>query len=183
MTKYAIRHAPLEYVVWIAAILANIFIVFPPYFRMVQIVLIKGVVYKGSSLNVWVYYNYYLILALVQIVGGITMYYAIREFHEFRRNEKLLKNGKLSKSNLRKYESKAQMSIASLIIGFALILTYEFLMLYFLNLQRVDDIWVVIRDEAGYIGLMYVILAMAGILAENDIQGKIAGAAVAKVRN
>lgn len=179
--KYAIKQPAINYIAWIIGFII-IYFVWGYYVNMMEIILIKGPVYKNSSLNKWVYYNYYIILIYILVVGTLSTMFIIREWHEFRRNEKLFKKGKVSQREFEKHESRAQLAIFLYIVQFILVIAYESIMLNYYNYMRGESILGIMINEMGYFLAFYGVIFIVGVATEANIQGLIPTNAM-KVRN
>jgi len=173
MTKWAVEYPKINYIVWIISLAVIYYIGFPFYRDMMYTILQKGPVYKGSSLNVYIFLNYFGIMMYILIIGSILTFNLIKEWHEFRRNEKLYKSGRLNKADLRNHESKARKGIILYLISFFGLIAYEIVMLNFYNYQRVDALLDIMINEIGYFLLFYGIIMVIGIIAEENMQSRI----------
>lgn len=183
MTRWAVKYPEINIIVWIVSLCVLYFIGFPYFRDMMYTILRAGPVYKNSSLNIYVYLNYFGIMLYILIVGSVLTYSMVKEWHEFRRNEKLRKNGKISKSELAKHESKARRSIILYLLSLFGLIAYEIIMLNFYNYQRVDALLEIMINEIGYFLLFYGIILAIGIITEENMQSRIPSNTVKRRKN
>jgi magnesium-transporting ATPase (P-type) len=171
--KWAVKYPPINIIVWIVSLGMLYLIGFPYYRDMMHTILIKGPVYKNSSLNIYVYLNYIGIMLYIIIIGSIATFYMVLEWHEFRRNEKLRKRGQISKRELEKHESRARLTIIVYLLSLIGLIAYEIIMLTYYNYQRVDALLEIMINEIGYFLLFYGIILIIAIITEANVQSRI----------